>query len=261
MILISIHIFKTAGTTFYSIIDRIFKRNQILNANIEGLASSEEAIKRGTYKGIESLKIIHGHFPFGWHTYFTNGAMYVSFLRDPQDRVVSDYFYNKEFPNGHNHLFASKMTLIEYLNCDKIIDMDNGQTRYIAGDFNTPYGESSRQMLATAKANMDTMFLFVGLTERFDESLILLNHYLGWKRIYYSNKNVTKGKAKVLTLMEIQKIKEKNTLDEELYQYVMEQFDKRIKGVSLFKLRLLLFKGCNFLYKKIHPTYKLFKRI
>jgi hypothetical protein len=261
MILISIHIFKTAGTTFYSIIDRIFKRNEIINANIEGITTSEEAIKRGTYKGLKSVKIIHGHFPFGWHRYFTEKTMYISFLRDPHKRVVSDYFYNKEFSEGHNHLYASKMTLIEYLNCDKIIDMDNGQTRYIAGDFSTPYGQTNQEMLATAKANMDSMFLFVGLTERFDEALILLNHYLGWKKIYYSSKNVTTSKIGVLTTLEIQVIKERNALDEELYQYVSDQFDNRIKDISLFKLRIIIFKTSNLVYKITHPIFKFFRNI
>ena len=261
MILISIHIFKTAGTTFYSIIDRIFKRNEILNVNIEGVSFCEEAIKNGILENKKSIKIIHGHFPLGWHEYLSGKTRYISFLRIPQQRVLSDYFYNKEFSKGHNYSYASTMTLIEYLNCDKILDMDNGQTRYISGDLDTPYGRCNHEMLVTAKSNIDSMFLFVGLTERFDESLILLNHYLGWKKIYYSNKNVTKNKMMALTPLEVQTIKERNRLDEELYQYVSEQFEKRIQEVFLFKLRLVFFNFFNLLYKTIHPVYKLLSEL
>lgn len=261
MILISIHIYKTAGTTFYSIIDRIFKRNEIVNANIEGLEKCEEAFKNNTLENKESIQIIHGHFPFGWHTYFSTPVQYISFLREPVSRVVSDYFYNKEFLNGHNHSLASKMTLEEYMNCDKILDMDNGQTRAIAGDYHTPYGQCTQEMLTLAKKNIDTKFLFVGLTEKFDETLILINHYLGWKKIYYTNKNVTKKKSRILTAEQRTIIDQKNKLDQELYQYVTLLFENRKKKLPFFAFKLFLFKGYNFMYKIVHPVYRYTKSI
>jgi len=259
MILISIHIYKTAGTTFYSVIDRIFKRNEIVNANIKGLHTCEEDLKNGNIENKESIKIIHGHFSFGWHKYFSEPVRYISFLRDPVSRVMSDYFYNKEFAKGHNHSYASKMTLKEYLNCDQILDMDNGQTRYIAGDLTTPYGHCSQEMLSIAKRNIDSMFLFVGLTEKFDESLVLINKYLGWNKIYYTNKNVTKGKMDALHPEEVHAIHERNKFDTELYQYVSNQFEERTKAIAFFRLRVMLFKGYNFMYRIIHPVYKYIK--
>lgn len=261
MILISIHIYKTAGTTFYSIIDRIFKRNQIVNANIEGLEKCEQSLKNNRLENKESIKIIHGHFPFGWHTYFSTPVQYISFLRDPVSRVVSDYFYNKAFSEGHNHSYASKMTLEEYVNCDKILDMDNGQTRSIAGDYTTPYGQCTPVMLTLAKKNIDSMFLFVGLTEKFDDSLMLINYYLGWKKIYYTNKNVTIKKTRVLTSQQRTIIDQRNKLDKELYQYVSLQFENKKKHIPLFTCRLILFKVYNFTYKIIHPVYRSIKSI
>ena len=260
MILISIHIYKTAGTTFYSIIDRIFKRNEIINANIIGLEKCEEDLKNNRLENKESIKMIHGHFPFGWHRYFSNRVQYISFLREPCSRVVSDYFYNREFSKGHNHSLASKMTLEEYVNCDKILDMDNGQTRYLAGDYTTPFGLCTEEMLASAKSNIDSMFLFVGLTEKFDESLVLINHYLGWKRIYYTSKNVTKDKSQVLTNQQKEIIKQRNKFDEELYQYVSAQFEERKKHVSFFQFRMFVFKQYNFMYKIVHPIYTSLKK-
>ena len=258
MILISIHIYKTAGTTFQSILDKIFKSNEIVYANLEGVEKCEEDLKKNRLANKESIKVIHGHFPFGWHNYFSKQAKYISFLREPINRVVSDYFYNREFSEGHNHSFASKMTMEEYLNCDQLLDMDNGQTRYIAGDYSTPFGQCSEEMLSKAKKNIDSMFLFVGLTEKFDESLVFINHYLGWKKIYYTNKNVTQNKPRPSTLTPQQKdiIQLRNKFDVELYQYINTQFEEKKKHISLFTFRLFLFKKYNFLYRKIHPVYK-----
>ena len=134
--------------------------------------------------------------------------------------------------------------------------MDNGQTRYIAGDYTTPYGQCNETMLAKAKHNIDTMFLFIGITEKFDESLILLHHYLGWRKIYYTNKNVTKDKVVALTNWDVELIHKRNIFDIALYEYVSELFGERKRQVPLFKLKCAVFKTYNFMYRFIHPFYK-----
>ena len=71
--------------------------------------------------------------------------------------------------------------------------------------------------LDEAKANLDR-FLVVGLTERFDESFILVRRALGWRLPMYSTRNASRGprrarpgdRAKAL-------ITERDRLDVELY--------------------------------------------
>ena len=66
----------------------------------------------------------------------------------------------------------------------------NVQTRMIAG---RPRGHVvDRDDLEQAKDNLDR-FLVVGLTERYDESFILMRRGLGWKLPLYATRNVRKA--------------------------------------------------------------------
>ena len=254
--IISLHIYKTAGSTFLAIIDRQYKKDEIIYANIVGINKTLEILKTHNHERNETLKIVHGHFAYGWHKYFSEEVRYITFLRNPVDRIVSDYYYNRSFSGGHNYKYASKMTLKEYIMCDEILNTDNGQTRFVAGDFTTPHGKCSELTLHTAIKNIENHFAFVGLMERFDESLLLANYYLGWKKLYYEQINVTKNKEKNIDQNILELIRERNQQDILLYEYVVHNFQNNLNRVPFYNLRYSALKGLNLLYNKIHPLYK-----
>ena len=47
-------------------------------------------------------------------------------------------------------------------------------------------------MLETAKRNLEAHFAWVGITERFDESLVLLGRTFGWRDVRYVSANVSR---------------------------------------------------------------------
>jgi hypothetical protein len=255
-IIISVHNYKTAGSTFHSVIDRQFKRTEIINANLIGIENTTQLLTASTDAFKQQIKIIHGHFPFGWHKYFSQKHTYISFLRNPIDRVVSDYYYNKKFNLGHNYPYASRMSLEEYLMCDEILNVDNGQTRFIAGDMETKYGDNSLFMLDKAIQNIYTHFSFVGLTERFDESLLLANHTLSWNKLYYKSQNITEKKNTKLDNKVLELIQERNQLDVQLYNHVASNFDAALQQIPFANGRMILQNASKRLYNTIHPLYK-----
>ena len=254
-LVISIHNYKTAGVTFYSIIDRQFKKEQVLNANIIGIQNLTKLLAEANDEYKKSIKIIHGHFPFGLDASFSQTATYVTFLRNPIERVISDYFYCKGIYLAHNHSYASKMTFKEYLTCSEILNIDNGQTRFIAGDMNTPFGENSEAMLEKAKKNIDERFSFVGITEKFDESLILANYLFSWKKYYYQSKNVTSEKKIDLDEETLELLKQRNRLDLELYEYALRRHKKEMAKIPLLGLRRLYLSILKKTYNLIHPSF------
>ena len=52
-------------------------------------------------------------------------------------------------------------------------------------------------MLERAKRNLDEHFSWLGMTERFDESLILLRRTFGWRDVRYVSRNVSRSRAEL----------------------------------------------------------------
>jgi hypothetical protein len=130
------------------------------------------------------------------------------------------------------------------------LETDNSQTRAIAGDISTPFGGCSDEMLATAKAHLEERFTVVGLTERFDESLLLMGRAFGWSRLYYVAANVAPSAEKVPPSPEaIELIRAANRLDVDLYAWATERLERAIADDPAFGAELERFRRRNRLYR------------
>ena len=58
----------------------------------------------------------------------------------------------------------------------------------------SPRSTRHSSVLREAKKNLRRHFSFVGISERFDETLLLLGRTLGWRHVYYRPKLVNKNK-------------------------------------------------------------------
>ncbi|HSY60951.1 MAG TPA: sulfotransferase family 2 domain-containing protein [Cytophaga sp.] len=259
-LIISIHNFKTAGETFYSFIDRQFKKEEILNTNLLGHEiAAYSYLNKCTKEEKDEMKIVHGHFHFGIHECFSQKYTYITFVRSPIERVVSDYYYCRHNPLAHNYEFASKLSLKEYLQCDQITNIDNGQTRFIAGDKNILFGETSTAMLDKALKNLTEKFSFIGITEKFDESVVIVNRLFSWNKYYYKSKNVSQNKIKIsideLDEETMELLKERNNLDIKLYEYALRNHEEAKQATSFYIFWFMYLKATYKLYNIIHPAY------
>jgi hypothetical protein len=132
---------------------------------------------------LETHDYLSGHFPFGIHRRLPRPVVYVTLLRDPFARLLSQVRFgvdHRKWPRD-----ASVDALIEQ---GRLVD--NLQTRQIAGiaDRGTPCTAAT---LATAIENLRSHYAVVGTTERFDETLKALITLLGWPDIAYSNRQVS----------------------------------------------------------------------
>jgi hypothetical protein len=176
--------------------------------------------------------------------------------------AFSQYRYVQRIPSHHHHEAVKNLTLEEYVASKISFEMDNSQTRAIAGDLGTPVGECTDEMLELAKRNLDEHFAWFGLTERFDESLILLQRAFGWRRVNYVSANVAPGKRPEPSARALELIAEHNRLDDELYRWVGERFDAAIAADSLFDETYDRFTRTNALYRPWgNLTYTLPQRV
>ncbi|MBD1381914.1 sulfotransferase family 2 domain-containing protein [Metabacillus arenae] len=215
--LIYLHIPKTGGQTLKATIKRNYPKDKTWRFHKDG--KTAELIRKA-----DQYICLIGHRNFGIHRYLNKPYTYITMLRDPIDRVISIYYYLLRSP-GHNLYDKVKdISFEDFVLDDKFRrQTENLQTLFISG-------KSSKE-LSIAKHNLKNYFSVVGIMERFDESLFLMSQEFGWKNINYKKKNVTKNRPAKEDFSEkiIDKLKEKNELDIELYEYGKELFEEKLK--------------------------------
>jgi hypothetical protein len=140
------------------------------------------------------------------------------------------------------------MSLEDYVRSGIALETDNSQIRALSGDRAAAFGGCTPEMLAQAKRNIEAHFTVTGLTERFDESLILLKRAFGWSNVHYVRANVSPRKDPVPPGA-LRAIEEQNALDLELYRWATERFDAAIAADAGFADEYARFRRSNALYR------------
>jgi len=217
-----LHIPKTGGTT----LSNIFKNTVALGKDEIVDHLSNEAIyakyKHAAEAEKTKVKAVLGHYSFGVHELFPNPPAYFTMLREPVDRVISLYYFLRDYPGYYqNHM--KNMSFEAYLDWDR--QAKNGQTTLISGK-NPP-------SLDTALANL-RRFSFIGLTEMFNESLYLLNKQFHWNVDQYKKANITKSRPAVdqVPVPIRKKIERYNEMDIYIYKKVKADLVRQIRSLS-----------------------------
>ena len=116
---VSVHIPKTAGTTVAEVFSRCFNKRVIFDYDgyQNPISPSEIVVKNGEFIQ-EYFKVIHGHFYARKYTELFPDAAFVSTLRHPVDRVISQYMHelNEESDDAmfHRDVQSGKMDVVEF---------------------------------------------------------------------------------------------------------------------------------------------------
>src|SRR5262252_2889208 len=199
-----VHIPKTAGTTLNSILAEEYapgERHEIMMRGMSWILPRPTLLRRplispskvrrlkAAVRTQSGLRLIHGHFDLSIAKHFPADAQFVTLLRDPVERAISHYYHYRRRVVDRIHPLAMRASLAEWVRDCGIVEMDNGQTRRLAGEMNLPCGRVTLAMLDRAMSRL-AKFAVVGLTERFDESLLLLQRAFGWKAKAVTAQNV-----------------------------------------------------------------------
>lgn len=253
------HVPRSAGTTLVHIMKQRFSEDEQFffyvrekAGNIrEAMSEFEELPQEKRQK----LKLLQGHTSFGIHRNFPSHT-YVTLLRDPVERIISYYYYILRLPDHYLHkvVLNSKMKLADFVTSGLSAELDNIQTRQLSGIHPGDNGKCNRQMLETAKANLLSHYAVFGITERFDETLILMKNQFGWKFPFYTPMNTISDKPvkNQLSAETLQLIREVNAFDMELYEFAQERFGAIIDSQNgAFHKDLERFRKYNRLLQKI----------
>ncbi|MET3698891.1 sulfotransferase family protein [Bacillus oleivorans] len=209
-ILIHLHIAKTGGTTFISILEKNYLPTERIPIYLDPIVNKNEYIKSRLH---ENIKCMYGHTSFGIHQTLSMPVTYTTFLRDPIDRVISEYYFNHYRPNDTNKDSLRFNSLEEFADHP---DFCNHQSKILFGKPPLP-----KNAFEYIQQNINKYFSFIGITELYDESVFLMNKQFGWNNINYIKENVTLNRPKKEDIPKslLKKIEQNNHLDFAIYHY------------------------------------------
>jgi hypothetical protein len=251
---IFLHLGKTAGSTLRQVLRRNYTARETLKADRPGMPreGTLDDFARLPMARRNSARLVIGHTIFGIHEMLPQPSTYVTMVRDPFKLVLSQYRFVLRRPHHrlHETVTSRGLSLVDYIRSGISKEMDNGQTRAIAGDTSTPFGQCTEDMLRTAQRNIEEYFVVTGVTERFDETLLLLRRALAWSHLCYVRANVSPSGASLEELPRdtVRLIEEHTALDRELYAFVRQRFDETISRLPSFDRELQRFRTLNRLY-------------
>jgi len=242
-VLIHLHIPKTGGTSLNSLVQHGFRNLEVFGVEVFddmgvdvrdglGLARYNYCLQLQTAYRPEDWRRIRyatGHVPFGLHRAFAGNVKYFTVIRDPFDRIVSEFFFRIQGNNptrNHGHT----LTFEEYVESRHDVHLSNYQVRALAGSPGLDDKEIpvQRHHLEQAKRNINQHFLAVAPLESMVDLALIIRRTYGWpmRRLLTEYKNKTRRR---LRLNEIsprvhKMVEECNFFDLELYDWVRERF-------------------------------------
>lgn len=212
--LVFIHINKTGGNTFSHILRSSYG---LRHCQVEPL-QSQWAITPFTTHDLQrlrklypNLKSIGGHRVFGYVDLEDNNTecKYFTLMRDPLKRCASRFQFNVQ------HRGKKDLVFEEWIQNDW---PRNSATKWIAG-----VDDAAEAIRIIQEKN-----IFVGLTERFDESMVLLKRLIAndlnisYKRVNVARDNTIKEDL-ISNQSTRQMLIESQQADLELYKYVEQE--------------------------------------
>jgi hypothetical protein len=147
---------------------------------------------RGKPSGLSYLprhEVYFGHYRFGIHNHLSRPGPYLSMVRSPLDRLLSEVKHIIRHAHSKFHrAMMSASGLQELVETHRGWRFDNLITRMFSGKAGPRYVE--RAQFERAVRNIEEHFLFVGHQSSFDSSLSILSGILGRDLVAHDRLNV-----------------------------------------------------------------------
>jgi hypothetical protein len=230
-----VHIPKTAGTTLDYVVQNNFGRGQVFPFNqFRDIPSMMAHIR-------SKFDYIWGHFPYDVIArYCDRRVNCITILRDPIERFLSNFAHYKRIGEiagiDYDSQLIEGMTLQEFVSDDLLVDNTVGkslQTNFLSARFTV---DEQGQLTMVEPADVRRAYalldelLFVGLTERLEDSLLLLSYTFGWRPVAAAPElNVSSQRPRQHELSDevLRRVRTLNEADLDVYEHSTQIFEER----------------------------------
>ena len=239
-----LHIPKTAGSTFsYAVLPQQFSPNETCPAwNYDDLL-------RIPSQQLGNYRLFRGHFHHFLYRLLPARPLYITFLRDPIELLISYYEYVRRSSSHFAYERVRDMSFLEFASTKELAP-DNFQIRTLTVDIDPLPSNDTHMAIFREFVNMKVTtehlelakkrlseFFFVGITERFRESVDVCFRLADWNPVGdYADLNVTPAVERLrqdeLPDREIRALRERLAFDFELYAHGLRIFEERMKFSS-----------------------------
>jgi hypothetical protein len=235
-----VHIPKTAGGTVISMFAAAYSKAGVRDAG-NYPKNPEYTVGKVSRPKKQSGRVTAGHVPYSvFREHLPAETRYMTFLREPVDRVLSQYYrhIHRSDPSRARRPKAARSPKVKANSLEEALvemrlpQLNNFATRFLCSD-PAPMDDLSPGALEDAKSNLRE-FAFVGIQERFDESLVLLRRMLGLGSIPYVDRHVSSDRPAIDDIADHERelIEEHNQLDTELYACGLELFEEAVAAAG-----------------------------
>jgi hypothetical protein len=261
MIDVFLHIPKTGGTSLHRALRLVYIGEKIYTSPPE-IRNPEVIAEKVRMKS--KVRLIRGHVDYGIHHYVSEPCRYFTVLRNPIKRIVSLFYDVKHWRNDTE---VASMQLGEYIESNHPSYVQNDQVKRLAGAGGQDC-QADDELLELAKNNLSQYITAFGLTERYDESVIVLRRLLGWSRYPLYIRGKTNNHRPPLSAIDsgiLKAIHHQNQMDMSLYQFARDRFEEQLKAIGSIESELHRFQKLNSIYgtagRPLLKAYSKAKRI
>ena len=251
-ILIFFHIPKTGGQTLAGVLRSCF-RNKYFDCSMDppdtalNFVSTARVTSRFHELSVEKqrdIRCVAGeHVHMDVATIFGRPCKFVTLLREPVDRVISNFYFFRKRPQMPCYHFIKDLTLEQYLDSGIGIDQDNQQVRMLSGctELDAPWDSEGgpistrpveRRHLEMAKRNIEERFIAAAPLEQITELVWFLRHLYKWPvyRLFFPVRNVNPDRPDrdSVSTSTRKRLEELNHYDAKLYEWVSARFRSQI---------------------------------
>lgn len=226
------HIPKTAGTAFREAIAANFRLSEIayIYPTPPGFLVSD--LRALSWRQLRSYRIVIGHYQYGMHAALPQASEYITMVREPTARVISQYAYIAE---TQRELVTDKsgnlMPLGEIFEKHLTVDFDNAIVRCFSGVDQTvfPPGTLTKEIYDRAVHNLQTAFTFVGHQEESEDGYAWLCEHFDWHavpKLSQVNRRTTRKPENADHTAMVDAIRHHNRWDLQFYEEICRRFPR-----------------------------------
>ncbi len=226
------HMPKTGGSSMQFFFEELFGKDRVFRVRDRTITPETKTVDRLSKEEVDFYRVFQGHFRYGNHTVVGEKSVYFGVMRDPIDRLISNYFYARRKGRADRKAHARSVSLrayVEELIETRHVNFGAAQTRFLTGE-----GSSAR-----AKQVIDRDYLICCATEQLDACQAVFARLYGRPDLAAMHRNTTGSGTKGESARRYLKDKYSSHfgIDYDMLSYVRQKFEREYaalpKTVSL----------------------------